>query len=670
MTCSTDDLMSVMQTLLNERRKTKALQKKVAELQGEDSETLSYDIKQKSIEDDLSSLEELKKFTQAITPKPAQEAPVKPIQEVKPEVKIAEPKKDTVHEQTLLELRKKEEEAKFKDNEILKLKSHIQQLSEKPVELPTPVKVIEERPLLKDNFDLPPPNPLHTTQVRHDLYAAQSELKVAREKNSALDEEMKRLKAYVQTLQTELKEQGAKNLELSRGKEELLKLKAAVGEQTGTIDEARQETRRYKHSLQELQEKLFKQNQELFDKENEVLHLKKKIEQLSQNTSTSQLVEQQMQELQLLKSENHRLKSSLKELERQIDDQKNASVRVEQQLEDKKLLYAELLAQKKEFESKIAALHSEKHSYLARVNELHEQNMAQDTLYKQLNHEKDLLKQALTQESKAKEDEKTSASQKAILLQQKAEELLELQRQVEGLKKTLAMLSQEKETHEKEVQTKEKEIQELEQEVKKVKLLLQKSQEQEEEQKNQVSLLEQHLSRRVRECALLNKAQEEQANEMDELRVKLAELQKKIAELTQIELESAKKHAEQHALLLKKSSEFEEELSRKDEEYETLYKAFQEQSHHLNELQVIEEKFLQMKELFGHFGKIVEAPFIQPQPPAIKYGSTPSTFEEKIPSKAPTTLHTRAKPYKAPPQTDLFQEKSKSSAPVRTDMFQ
>ena len=259
------------------------------------------------------------------------------------------------------------------------------------------------------------------------------------------------------------------------------------------------------------------------------------------------LLEQERHQLSII-SRQKKEPSELIDKKELIEEQKKRE-RAEQELDDIKLLFVEMRTRNKEHEAKIASLLIEKQNALQHLQE-------QELLH--------------THDGTA---------------------LIEVKQKIDVLEKTIEEHSEEGKRLTQELIKKEHRIQQLDKELQDEQHQLRETRALESEQKGQIALLEQHLARRIKECAILTQRHEE---ETQELQIKETKLNSATSELNQLKL----RDEEMRLMLSQQIADLEQETF-------SLQELVQHQAREINQLKKLEERYLLLDKLFGQCDHIM-----------------------------------------------------------------
>lgn len=289
-------------------------------------------------------------------------------------------------------------------------------------------------------------------------------------------------------------------------------------------------------------------------------------------------------DIDLLKNENERLKTATKELIVEINSLKNKpaekpalpledfdalkshKARLEQELAEQKQRALRFMCDKKEIDEKILSLNNEKASILARARDLAQKNSA-------LTESQRLLTLQLQEASSSLEEKNTLLTEKEALLHDLETQVHKGLREYEALK-----LSQES-LH---VQF--------------------------EEREQHLKLLEQHLARRVKECAILSKQLEEENEKQAVLQKNNQAQLETITSLQNLLDQSRKTEEALRQELIAQAKIAQEELSTSEQKFETLLASWKNQGQELNTLKGLQARFVELEQLFGQFNQLFSKP--------------------------------------------------------------
>ncbi len=343
-------------------------------------------------------------------------------------------------------------------------------------------------------------------------------------------------------------------------------------------------------------------------------------------------VKQQKETIDELRSALHEAKLELLKKEESLTEKIHESSLDGQEAKSR---LVRLLNEKKELEDKLSALSCEKATLAARLQsqkselvKLEERealtseqinevvNALEETTEKLTERElelqtvKELLKkgEAKAEEYRAKIDElqkeRLLAQETALKVEQLEDKLQEVTRSYEQeLTLCKALLQEQKEK--------------LAEEQKAHRLLADEHifmQKRIGEQENHLSLLEQHLARRVKECALSSKQIEDLMDRTTELQNSLTVHTQKVSYLEE-SLDSARKV--ENALRIEldhQANMLQDDLSRKDEEIDSLHLHIQKQEQELIQLRKIQAQFSEVEALFKRGSEPKETFSFSPPP--------------------------------------------------------
>lgn len=332
------------------------------------------------------------------------------------------------------------------------------------------------------------------------------------------------------------------------------------------------------------------------------------------------------EELDKAKSAIRELSTLLTETKEQLKKRDEELIRKDlssQESHDTKQRILRLIADKKELEDKITSLSCEKATLAARLQSIQQKNLlgdeAQQMLTSRLNELTCLLEettQTLQTTQEALLEKQTIAAshelqnqklmQEQQLLQETNSELRQrTQHQEDELQTLKTRLESSERAHVQELSVSQacllERSQALEEEQKKHRLLTEEHifvKKRLEEQENHLRLLEQHLSRRVKECALLSKQLEEQMDRVATASTQLAAVEQTFA--AQKEDYDRLQKAE---LNLRK--ELETQSRHYQEERHELLAQLEEKDRELADLRQLQSQFVELEHLFKKTNEIL-----------------------------------------------------------------
>ena len=636
--CTQNDLMQVMQKLLNERKKVKTLEQEVLHLRQDSVSPLTASL---PLSHTRSS--ELIERAPLVDEKSENlsQLPGKSSQQLFGATQTS----DAKHAEN-------EQQVQLLKNIIKELAEKLKEANSQPAQiLPTPTPSVSEAPSAPISTSQLAPQPVSTQivpqdspdsstwQLKHNLYHAQNEVRLIKERYAAQEEEIRRLQQFRSTIQAELKEQKIK------GHEGELAKQAIVQDFVKS-----QET--YKEHQAKLEEALRQATERVGFLDEETKSYRLKIAELAESSAEKDtpftLSQESARELQLA-NDLHEQRAKLHKLELALEDQQ--------------LLFYEISAKNKALEVKNLSLTTEKQAAVTQLQETSKELTQKDILYKEIIREKETLLEACKQlEQELKEQKHRLAIAEEETKKIKAQNQ-DLKLQIAELEKKCQSLAEKDEIIE------EKELA-LEQ-------LKQKSANQEtlgNDYKNQIELLEQHLTRKVKECAQLANSQEEQESELSLLRSEHHKKDKKIDELAS-ELMSL--NLREKELIEQATFANEDQENRLAAQYELL----QNQAQEITSLKKIEEKYLVLEQLLGRISSAISTGDTL-DPPSQSRHFADETFHVPQKSHSPAFLQNSSslqkpiikEPPKPQPQhlpptaNDLFM--SPKDKAVRHDFFQ
>lgn len=342
----------------------------------------------------------------------------------------------------------------------------------------------------------------------------------------------------------------------------------------------------------------------------------------------------------LLKAENERAKTATKELTAEIyrlqqllkdkpspveptvkiepnfdlvEELKTQKIRLEQELAEQKQRVLRFMCDKKEVDEKLLALNNEKATSKACLRDLSQKNSSLAESQQRLTTKSQELSSALEEKNKCLAEKESLLHEKELALTEALEANQELTVKLE----TLEIQDKENQSLTEQLEKKE---QELEETLEKNRLLISEHNVislRFNEQQDHLKLLEQHLARRVKECALFSRQLEEEAAKQAALQKGQEEQFQTIASLQGL-LEQAKTNEEslkkEYALQSKESQERFDSL---EEKFESLLASWQTQGQELQLLKRLQTRFSEIEQLFGQFGQVLSQPIAPIETPII-----------------------------------------------------
>ncbi|MBS0654571.1 MAG: hypothetical protein JSR46_02235, partial [Verrucomicrobia bacterium] len=298
-----------------------------------------------------------------------------------------------------------------------------------------------------------------------------------------------------------------------------------------------------------------------------------KLRMLELSTELSQLKQQAEKQKQIVKIDPEQTAKNLQA----IEELKNQKTELEQELHEAKQRTLRFICDKKEIDDKILSLNNEKATFLARLRDLAQKNSS-------LEEEERVRKQKI--------QELEAALEKAHELQTEKELVHELLREEnEALKGTVEKLQMN-------VDEQMRAYTAIDEHTK---------------------LLEQHLARRVKECAIFSKQLEEESAKQSAL-LATHEAQLKTIHSLEGALEQSKKNElaqkEQHLAL--------------EQQFGLLTNSWQAQNSELQHLKKTEIRLAELEQLFNQFGELLVKP-IAPEQPRAQPVSQKELFTPSVP---------------------------------------
>jgi len=320
------------------------------------------------------------------------------------------------------------------------------------------------------------------------------------------------------------------------------------------------------------------------------------------------------------------LSVALQEAKEQLKKRDEELVRKDsssQDSQEQKLRILRFISDKKELEDKITALTCEKATLAARLQNLQQKNTLGDETQTALTNQLTELTAILEETSKTLESTQQALQEKQNLAashesqnQKLMQELQHLQESHEELR-TRAIRAEEISSElESRLEVAEKNhtqdfavaqaclverSQALEDEQKRHRLLAEEHifvKKRLEEQENHLRLLEQHLSRRVKECALLSKQLEEQMDRVSCAHTQLAAIEQKYAAQ-----DAAFEQLQKAQYSLRK--EYETESSHYQQERQDLLSLLETKEQELTQLRQVQQQFSELEHLFKKSSEII-----------------------------------------------------------------
>jgi DNA repair exonuclease SbcCD ATPase subunit len=593
-----DDLLQALQKLIQERQRVKALESEVKLLKKGPSESAPFPNSNDAVNEQLESelierAKEIELLKAAIRElgeklkvanKAPPELPITPIQVAAPVV--APP--------------------------VIEEKITLQAV---PQTLPQPsfqqaTAANSQAIISKESFD-------KITELKQALYHAQNEVRLAKEKNRELAEDIKRQEQFRLSLTHELKEQSVKQQDVERIKNELNAAKTKAFELESNFELIKSE----KNEFHKLVEKYRLQIAEL----TENAHAQVAVTDFTGGEPAA--------------------------LQKELALEKALKSQIELELEDQKLLLREELSQKKVLEIKNGTLTYENEALEVSVQALSTRIAFQEAQFHKLQQDNDGIVRSYTNLQESFEHQRKDLIKTEAELKEKTFHLHEAQIKIEELLKILREDAEkrgeiQKQTKhlEDELSAKEKGFQDKEKETERLYAQLL-------EQKEHTDLLEQHLARRVKECTLYEQDVDARTKEVRELQKSFSENLQKMQDLSAELYEKEKQETE---LKLK----LEAEIAKLQDENEALYELVEELKLELSELKNVEEKCMMLEELMGNFRQILT--------PTKTAASKQATTQTIVHNPQPIQKNSQSN---AMNQEDLFSSKQKTINP-RYDLFQ
>lgn len=425
---------------------------------------------------------------------------------------------------------------------------------------------------------------------------------------------------------------------------------ARIAKLEAKLEEKELQLSALKKSLKELTSKNQAQEKIKSSLEKELEKAKASLTQLSGLKNDLRL---QAQEIEQLKETIASLESSLHKARLQSQEQEE-SLTVKLQTtsldsQETKMRLVRLISDKKELEDKVTSLSCEKATLAARVQNLTQKCTKFEELEEALNEQiKELtttLEATTTDLATSQEDLHQMRKTNQELVKQNQQQSLELEQLQETAQtQTIQLLDFEKknstleqaldglkQSHAQELAVTKACLQEqshvLDEEQKKLRLLSQEhlfTQKRTEEQENHLRLLEQHLARRVKECALLSKQLEDLMDRTSQLQNSLSINSQKCDQLED-SLETSRKT--ENALRIEldaQANSLQDQLRAKDEQIHQAQQLLQQKDTELNTLRQMQNRFLELENLVKRSAEIftaIDTPTISfSHPQAMPYG--------------------------------------------------
>ncbi len=354
--------------------------------------------------------------------------------------------------------------------------------------------------------------------------------------------------------------------------------------------------------------------------------------------------EAQIAEQKLLQTELLRSKETISSLTKSLEEARLEAEAKEETLVSKiqltsldnqeaKTRLLRFIADKKELEDKITSLSCEKATLTARLQSLAQKSTKLAEVETILNEQLKEVTQALESATEELEIARHELVEAKALSKTRETKLEEFSSKIEELENKLRyetesakeeqlksserihQLEMSQTTHDQELAVAQACLQEqsqvLEEEQRKYRLLSQEHifvQKRTEEQENHLRLLEQHLARRVKECALLSKQLEDLMDRSSQLQITLAESSQKC---TQLEETIEKSRKTENALRLELDSQanlLQDELQAKDEECLRYQHIIQQKENELTHLRHMQSQFAELENLVKRSAQIFTLP--------------------------------------------------------------
>ncbi len=289
-----------------------------------------------------------------------------------------------------------------------------------------------------------------------------------------------------------------------------------------------------------------------------------------------------------------------------------------------------LITDKKELEDKVTSLSCEKASLTAKLQSMtlkcakgDEATLALQDQLKEVAHtlesqseELASLHQAFCEEqrsSQKQEAKNKELEERLEILQNELVEQHSLNRELESKNSELSFAIEAiKTSQSQELAVSQACLQEqshmLQEEQNKLRLLSQEhlfTQKRADEQENHLRLLEQHLARRVKECALLSKQLEDLMDRTSELQSSLTQSTHKITALEESVEATKRSEAALRQELDAKISSYKESLRQKEQEVKSLYENVQQKEQTISSLRHVESQFHALEQLLKRSSEII-----------------------------------------------------------------
>lgn len=256
----------------------------------------------------------------------------------------------------------------------------------------------------------------------------------------------------------------------------------------------------------------------------------------------------------------------------QLEELKKRSTQLEQELQEQKQRTLRFICDKKEIDDKILSLSNEKATLLARLRDLAQKNSAVEEEKNALHQKLQGLTASLEEAKKQQEEKEQAYTLLFDVSQGQAANIEELKKTID--EKTQAYTDMEEHT----------------------------------------KLLEQHLARRVKECALFSKQlEEEMAKHTAFIEANETQLQD-IASLQALLEQSKQSQESMQEAHLKEVKVMQTEYAAIEQKFEALHASWQAQGNELQHLKSLQARFSEIEGLFGQFGQILSQPITIPEP--------------------------------------------------------
>ena len=458
-----------------------------------------------------------------------------------------------------------------------------------------------------------------SSQYQKEVAALQEELSEAKVKWHLKEQEVQthtqeisRLAKAQTLLLDELKEQTAKNSSFERIKTENEKFKARLQEAERALFLSQSEQKRVQEgprSEKELEEKI----SVIAKLQDENIEIKSKLERK----------EAELQDIQ----------GQSQKTQKNFEESSALKAHFEKELAEYKARSLHLSTLKQELENTVNALTFDRDQALLQLNQAIEKRHTQDIDIQDLKNkhvfvitERDELKRELqnkdTQIASSLNFQEKAKKENAILeqdrtcLRQELDALLMQKTQIEEtardsitqLREKLLSTNEENNFLKSEIETKDVVLETMRKQHEKDKKEIFKLSEEKRETQNQLLLFEQHLARRVKECAILSNQLEEQTLRQSEIYEQNEQQKQKIQEqeLNLIALqETYDQFSQQKGKELKTALE---DLVKWQAKYESLFATWEAQGKELIKLKAVQERYLQLEQLLGEFSEIISSP--------------------------------------------------------------